>query len=173
MITLDDLKAICPLTKAGLLALYVEPLSDAMREFNIDNPAREAAFIAQIAHESGCFRYVKELASGQAYEGRHDLGNIQSGDGVRFKGRGLIQITGRTNYYQCGNALGADLTARPELLEQPGYACRSAAWFWATHSCNELADLGDFVRITRKINGGTNGLAERIALHEKAQEVLA
>lgn len=173
MISLDDLKTICPLANVGKLALYAEPLSDAMLEFEIDNPAREAAFIAQIAHESGSFRYVKELASGEAYEGRQDLGNIHPGDGVRFKGRGLIQITGRTNYYQCGSALGVDLIAQPELLEQPSYACRSAAWFWSSRHLNELADKGDFERITRRINGGLNGLADRLAYFERAKEALA
>ena len=102
-----------------------------------------------------------------------DLGNAQAGDGSRFRGRGLIQVTGRTNYAACGKALGLDLLAKPELLEQTINACRSAGWFWQTHGLNALADAGDQVKVTRCINGGTNGLTERLALFAVAQRVLA
>lgn len=170
--TLDQLKRILPL--AGLRAeKFCQPLNDAMTEFDINTPARQAAFIAQTGHESGQLRYVRELASGAAYEGRRDLGNVVTGDGTRYKGRGLIQVTGRANYKACGEALGLDLIDTPELLEQPINACRSAAWFWKTHGLNELADAGDQIKITRRINGGTNGLAERLAFFEVAQKVLA
>jgi putative chitinase len=172
LVTANDLKRILPL--AGARAdTFCAPLNIAMGEFEINTSARQAAFIAQIAHESGQFRYVRELASGAAYEGRADLGNTMKGDGPRFKGRGLIQITGRANYKACGTALGLDLILYPELLEQPMYACRSAAWFWKTHGLNELADAGDQVKITRRINGGTNGLAERLAYFEIARKVLS
>lgn len=177
MITLDDLKAICPTTKAGRLAIFVEPLNDAMREFDIDNPARETAFLAQIAHESGGFVYTRELwgptPAQDRYEGRQDLGNIHPGDGKRYMGRGLIQVTGRANYYQVGQALGLNLIDHPELLEDPIHAARSAGWFWKARGLNELADVGDFRGITRKINGGYNGLADRQAYLERAQGVLA
>lgn len=173
MIQLDDLKAICPTTKTGRLALFLEPLIEAMAEFEISTTARQTAFLAQIAHESGGFNYVRELASGAAYEGRADLGNTEPGDGIRYKGRGLVQITGRANYRSCGSALGLDLLSQPELLEQPVYACRSAAWFWSTHGLNELADKGEFERITRRINGGLNGQADRLAYLERAQAVYA
>ena len=127
MITLDDLRAICKHTKSAVLEMYVEPLNAAMSEFDIDdNVERETHFLAQVAHESGGFNYVRELASGEAYEGRASLGNTEPGDGVRFKGRGLIQITGRENYHACGIALGLDLTENPELLEEPLNAARSA-----------------------------------------------
>jgi putative chitinase len=172
MLTIDQLKRILPL--AGLrVEKFCEPLNDAMAEFSINTPARQAAFIAQIGHESGQLRYVRELASGAAYEGRKDLGNIVAGDGTRYKGRGLIQVTGRANYKACGDSLGLDLIDTPELLEQPANACRSAAWFWKSHGLNELADAGDQLRITRRINGGTNGLAERLAFFETAERVLA
>lgn len=172
MVTLDQLRKIMPL--AGKRAeVFCAPLNAAMAEFAIDTPARQAAFLAQVAHESGQLRYVRELASGQAYEGRKDLGNTASGDGPRFRGRGLIQVTGRANYRACGDALGLDLIDTPELLEQPANACRSAAWFWKTHGLNELADAGDQVRVTRRVNGGTNGLAERLAYFETAEKVLA
>lgn len=172
MITLDDLKALCPLTKRARLALFVDHLNAAMQRFEIDNVEREAAFLAQIAHESGCFHYVEELASGNAYEGRADLGNTQPGDGIRFKGRGLIQITGRQNYLYCGEALGLDLIAEPELLEQPEHACASAAWFWRERGLNELADIGSFKLITKRINGGLNGYQERLTLWERAKDTL-
>ena len=173
MITLDELHEICPQTGTGRLAVFIEPVNDAMREFAIDTPVREAAFIAQVAHESGGFVYVQEIASGKAYEGRADLGNTEDGDGVRYKGRGLIQITGKTNYSACGDALGLDLISSPELLEEPVNAARSAAWFWSTHGCNDLADKGDFQHITRKINGGLNGYQSRVAYWNRAQEALA
>lgn len=173
MITLEELHQICPVAGITRLSPFASRLNDAMAEFEINNPEREAAFIAQIAHESGEFRYVKELASGAAYEGRADLGNTEPGDGVRYKGRGLIQITGRANYRDCGDALGLGLVAAPELLEEPENACRSAAWFWKKHGLNELADAGDFVRITKRINGGTNGLEDRRAYWARAQQVIA
>ena len=152
---------------------FLEPLNAAMREFHINTPVRQAAFLAQIAHESGELRYVKELASGAAYEGRVNLGNTQPGDGMKFKGRGLIQITGRANYMACGEGLGLDLIKQPELLEKPQHACMSAAWFWATRGINTLADAGQFDKITRRINGGQNGAADRQALYARALKVLA
>lgn len=173
MITLDELQRIMPY--AGMRAhAFIEPLNQAMQEFNIsDSVVREMAFLAQVGHESGQLRYVKELASGEAYEGRKDLGNLEPGDGVRFKGRGLIQITGRANYEKCGLALNLPLLEQPELLEEPRHACRSAGWFWQSRGLNDLADKGDFKLITKRINGGTNGFADRLALYTKAQQVLA
>ena len=171
MITLAQLQTIMPSAK-DKAGLYLAPLNAAMAEFNISTPARQASFIAQIAHESGQFRYVQEIASGAAYEGRADLGNTQAGDGVRFKGRGLIQITGRTNYQKCGDALGYDLLANPQFLESPILACRSAAWFWNSHGLNTLADAGDQTAICRRINGGINGLADRLAFFKVAQKTI-
>ena len=153
--------------------LFLAPLNAAMAEFSIDTPLRRASFLAQVGHESGQLRYVRELASGAAYEGRADLGNVVAGDGVRFKGRGLLQVTGRANYAACGVALGLDLLAAPQLLEQAAAACRSAGWFWQSRGLNRLADAGDQERLTRRINGGVNGLAERLALYQVARKVLA
>lgn len=154
---------------------YIAALNAAMSRYQINTPARQAAFLAQIGHESGSLRYTLEIASGAAYEGRVDLGNTRPGDGERFKGRGLIQITGRANYAACSQSIYGDdrLIRTPELLEQPEAACFSAGWYWASRGLNELADEGDFLRITRRINGGTNGLAERQALYTQALEVLA
>ena len=173
MITGDDLRAICR-SKATTIDRFVRPLNAAMDEFGIsENVQRETAFLAQIAHESGGFRYARELASGEAYEGRADLGNTEPGDGVRFKGRGLLQITGRNNYNRVGDALGVNLIDDPSQLEYPTLACRSAAWWWADRGLNDLADRGDFLRITKRINGGTNGWADRLALFERAKAQLA
>lgn len=171
MLTRDQLQQIMPYARTRS-DIFLAPLNSAMDEFEINTPARQQAFLAQLAHESGELRYTRELASGAAYEGRADLGNTQPGDGTAFKGRGLIQITGRANYRSCGIALGIDLEAEPELLEQPDMACRSAAWWWQAHGLNALADKGDFVRITKTINGGTNGLVARQAYYIQAQRVL-
>ena len=171
-VTLAQLLAIMPLARARAAA-FLDPLNAAMLEFGITTPARQASFLSQVGHESGQLRYVRELASGQAYEGRADLGNTQRGDGVRFRGRGLLQVTGRANYAACGKALGLDLLAKPELLEQTVNACRSAGCFWLAHGLNALADAGDQVKVTRRVNGGTNGLAERLAMFAVAQRVLA
>lgn len=173
-LTLDQLRAIMPY--AGRRAdTFHGPLTRAMDEFEITTPPRQAAFLAQIAHESGSLRYVRELADGTAYDGRKDLGNTLPGDGQRYKGRGLIQITGRANYAACSEALfseRAHLLNHPEILEQPEYAARSAGWFWKAHLLNELADQGAFEKITRRINGGTNGMADRLAYYARAQRVL-
>ncbi len=151
----------------------------AMLTFGITTPGRAAAFLAQIGHESGGLQYTREIwgpTPAQAgYEGRADLGNTQSGDGHLFRGRGLIQITGRANYRACTLGLRKTLPATPDfeaepgLLEGPRWAAMSAGWYWAEHGCNELADAGQFTALTRRINGGTNGLADRVALWEVAQ----
>jgi putative chitinase len=152
-------------------------IEDAMHEFQINTPARVAAFLAQIGHESGGLHWLVELwgptPTQARYETRYDLGNVAPGDGYKYRGRGIIQITGRDNYRRAGEALGVDLIAQPELLGEPGFACRSAAWFWSAHGCNELADAGKFEAITKRINGGLNGYPERLGLWEKAKEVLA
>ena len=169
--TLDQLNKIMPNARAKA-GIFLSALNAAMAEFGITTPARQASFLAQLAHESGQLVYVRELASGAAYEGRKDLGNTQPGDGVRFRGRGLIQVTGRSNYAACGKALGLDLVAQPALLEQTVNACRSAGWFWQSRGLNALADAGDQVKVTKRVNGGTNGLAERLAYFKTAQRVL-
>ncbi len=134
-------------------------------------------FLAQVGHESGGLHWLREIwgptATQQRYEGRADLGNTQPGDGSKFRGRGLIQTTGRSNYEATGDALGLPLLDHPELLETPTNAARSAAWFWKSHGLNDLADEGDFMRITRRINGGLNGYDKRVALYEQAQGVVA
>lgn len=163
--------------KAGVFAPV---LNAAMGRFGIVTPARQAAFIAQIGHESGQFRYLRELGNDK-YLAKYDTGPLAArlgntpeadGDGQKYCGRGLIQITGRANYKDCGEALGLDLLGQPQLLEQPQHAAASAAWFWHSRGLNSLADRSDIKGITRKINGGFNGLAERVTLWEKACKVL-
>lgn len=151
---------------------FVSPLSGAMLEYEIKTARRQAAFLAQIAHESGSLRYVEEIASGEAYEGRKDLGNTKTGDGKRFKGRGLIQITGRSNYAELSKELHFDFIANPEALERPGAASYSAAWFWWSRHLNRLADIDAFEKITRKINGGINGLTDRLDHWERCKKAL-
>ena len=176
MITLAEWHKIMPYAGARI-EKYANTLDTAMTEFEInDNVPRQAAFLAQVAHESGELRYVREIASGASYEGRADLGNEYPGDGVRFAGRGFLQITGRANYTECSAALFGDdrLLDHPELLERPVFACRSAGWFWRDYKhLNELADVGNFQLITKRINGGLNGWAARKKYYDRALEVLS
>ncbi|KPX52986.1 glycoside hydrolase family 19 protein [Pseudomonas amygdali] len=179
-ITAQQLLQILP--NAGQRAgVFAPVLNTAMSKYQIVTPLRIAAFIAQVGHESGQLRYVRELG-GSAYLSKYDTGKLAErlgntpeadGDGQLYRGRGLIQVTGRANYEACGEALGLDLINHPELLEQPDHAAMSAAWFWDRANLNALADKGDFLTITKRINGGTNGLADRQALYVRALEVLA
>ena len=174
-ITEQQLLQILP--SAGRQAgVFVPVLNAAMGKYGIVTRLRVAAFIAQVGHESGQLRYVREIwgptVQQSGYEGRADLGNTGKGDGSKFRGRGLIQITGRANYAACGEALGLGLINKPELLEKPQHACMSAAWFWSTRGLNTLADQKDFAKITRRINGGITGQADRQALYDKALKVL-
>lgn len=148
-------------------------LNEWAPRFGIDTPLRMAHFLAQIAHESGELRYTEEIASGASYEGRRDLGNTQPGDGPRFKGRGYIQITGRANYqaYQDSGFCVGSVIDRPELLAQSPGRMKSALWFFATHGCLKYADLDDPRMVTRKVNGGYNGLAQRLHYYRTAKRV--
>ena len=190
------------LSNAGqVVGVFVPVLNTAMSRYQIVGAKRVAAFIAQVGHESGHLthlvenlnysadalrktwpsRFNAELATtvarkpeqiaNIAYGNR--MGNTAPGDGWKYRGRGLIQITGKNNYRACGEALGLDLIAQPEMLEKPQYGCMSAAWFWATNGLNTLADAGKFDAITQRINGGQTGAADRQALYTKALKVLA
>lgn len=188
MITREQLKSIVPSIKPGNLDIYTEQLNIFLPKYEINTPARITQFIANLAHESGSFNYTREIASGAAYEGRKDLGNIHPGDGKKFKGRGLIQITGRANYLWCSKVMYNDarLVEKPELLEQPGPATQSACWFWAdAKKLNAIADLPDgwtkerkgkvysrFEWIVLLINGGQNGLSDRKGFYERAKKVI-
>ena len=180
-ITEKQLLQILP--NAGRQAgVFVPGLNASMGKFAIITPLRMAAFIAQIGHESGQLRYVRELGNDK-YLAKYDTGRLAQrlgntpeadGDGQKFRGRGCIQVTGRANYEACSEALFGDsrLLNTPELLEQPVYAAMSAGWFWQKEGLNTLADKGDFLAITKRINGGTNGLEDREALYKRALEVL-
>jgi len=138
----------------------------------LDTPLRLAHFMAQLAHESGGFRYMEEIASGAAYEGRADLGNTQAGDGKRFKGRGPIQLTGRANYRTFGRKVGIDIEAHPEVVALPSFGLLVACIFWDAKGLNALADADDVEAVTRRVNGGLNGLAERKTYLIKAKGLL-
>ncbi len=158
--------------KESDVAPFVPYLKKYCREYKINTPQRLAAFLAQVGHESGRFHYTEEIASGAAYEGRLDLGNTEVGDGCRYKGRGLIQLTGRYNYSRLSDATGIDFIANPQALADPEYAVLSACWYWSVRGLNSLADSGQYNLITKKINGGYNGLADREYFHRKCKEAL-
>jgi putative chitinase len=172
MLTIEQLKHIYQEGDVKKIERFLPYLNNTLDEFDISTPQRQRMFLAQIGHESGQLRYVQELASGTAYEGRKDLGNTSPGDGVRYKGRGLIQITGKSNYALLSLALGKPFVQNPELLEEDENACRSAGWFWYKRNLNALADLGLFQDITKRINGGLNGYADRYKLYQRASEVI-
>lgn len=180
-ISAEQLQQIFP--DAGARAgVFAPHLNAAMARFQITTPRRVAAFLAQIGHESGQLRYTRELGSDQ-YLDKYDTGPLAArlgnspqddDDGQRYRGRGLIQITGRVNYGACSIALFGDgrLLQQPQLLEQPEWAALSAAWYWFARALNPLADGNQFLEITRRINGGTNGIADRRRLWGRAREVV-
>ena len=177
-----QLQKIMPALAPAKRQLYLPHLNAAMRASGIGTTMlRTAAFVAQLAHESGELRWMEESWGPTAAQLRYEppnalalrLGNTESGDGKRFKGRGPIQITGRFNYAKYGQLLGRDLVAEPALAAAPELAFETAGLFWRTNGLNELADAQDFVTITRRINGGTNGLADRQMYYARAKAVLA
>lgn len=210
-VTLARLASIMP-NVGPRAALYIDPLNAAMEEFHINNPARQRAFLAQVAQETKQLRRMTEsfdytpermqavfnnskvtrfdAATAQrygrtadhpadqvkiasiAYANRMGNGSAATGDGWKYRGRGFMHTTGKENYTATMLALDIDCVNRPELLEEPINACRAGAWFWKLHGLNELADAGDFRRVTKIINGGYNGLAERMAFHDAARKVI-
>jgi len=187
----------------GIDAKWLTPLNDTFAKYGIDTPKRQAAFIGQCQHESSNFKTLEEnlhysaqslmrvwpsrfdaataekyannpeMIANKVYGGRADLGNTQDGDGWKFHGRGVIQLTGRSNVTVCGDALGQPFSEHPELLLEPQWACMSAGWFWNKRNLNELADNEDWTSITKRINGGTIGLQDRIDRIHKAMDVLS
>lgn len=138
-----------------------------------DSPSRLVEFFGECAHETGGWRWLEEIASGAAYEGRRDLGNTQPGDGKRFKGRGLIQLTGRSNYTRAGVETGLPLLTQPAIAADPENAVLAACLYWKWHGLNALADTGQSTTITKLINGGLNGLADRNAQKAKMRKLFA
>jgi predicted chitinase len=183
MLTNEQLQSIMPQMAAAKRATLFPFLTAAISEFGIDRPARTAAFLAQLAHESAQFKFMEEIWGPTAAQRRYepqsklasDLGNTDTGDGRRFKGRGPIQITGRANYRRFGDLLGLDLVTTPDQAASPEVAFRIAGLYWTKKGLNELADrvtAEAFREITRRINGGFNGLAEREQFYETAKAVL-
>lgn len=194
--TYDQLDAL------GIDHKWLAPLEETFVKYDISTPVRQAAFIGQCAHESGNFKILqenlnysaeglmktwpsrfptKEIAdqyarqpakiAGKVYNGR--LGNTSEEEAAKYLGRGLIQLTGKENYDHCGLGIGVDLLSNPALLLDPRYAALSAGWFWNKKGLNALADAGDAVTITKRINGGALGLDDRLAKTDKALRVLA
>lgn len=168
----EVLRKVAPNGRAGIIEGFAASLSYCVHLADLTTTQRLAMFIAQCAHESDGFKTTTEYASGKAYEGRRDLGNLQPGDGVRFKGRGLIQLTGRANYEKVGNELGIDFLVSPERAAQFPFAAEVAAVYWKDHKLNTWADKGDFKEVTRRINGGYNGFANREVYLKRAAEAL-
>lgn len=144
-----------------------------MARYDMLHPLRLAHFFAQIVHESGGFRYMEEIASGSAYEGRSDLGNTVKGDGIRYKGRGVLQVTGRANYRRFGRLIGIDIEDEPALAANPSVSLHLALEYWRDRNLNIMADRDDVVGITKRVNGGTNGLADRRSQLVKAKGLFA
>ena len=171
-LTKEQLQFIYPNCPSFRIAIYLPLLQNCLKKYSIDTLLRIRMFLAQVGHESAELRYTEEIASGAAYEGRKDLGNTQSGDGVRYKGRGLIQLTGRSNYALCGLALDLPLLDQPQLLSEYSPATLSAGWFWDNKNLNAYCDKDDFIGLTKRINGGTNGLQNRLELYGRSQQVI-
>jgi len=146
-----------------------EVLRATLESYDISTALRIAHFLGQTCEESAGFRTTEEFASGQEYEGRRDLGNTEPGDGPRYKGRGLLQLTGRANYRDYGQALGLDLVSNPSLAADPAVSLKIACEYWKRHNINAACDNDDILTVTRKINGGLNGLADRRAFTSKAK----
>jgi putative chitinase len=186
----------------GIEGKWFEPLQETFEKYQINTPKRQACFIGQCMHESGGFKFLKEnlnysakalmntwpsrfpdadiaekyarqpeMIANKVYSGR--MGNTEDGDGAKFIGRGLIQLTGKDNYKAFGEAIGEDLVANPQLVEQPRYAALSAGWFWNKRGLNALADAMDITTLTVRINGGKIGIDDRIAKINKALDILA
>jgi putative chitinase len=204
MITLELLQVLCPSTKKSVLQLYAVPLHEVAQYYDMyDNIHRAAAFLAQTAHESGNFNFIKEnlnygaaglvatfpkyfasaaIAKGyerkperianRVYSNRMGNGNEASGDGYRFCGRGLIQLTGRDNYTKFAEDLGISLEETITYLETPAGAVSSAGWFWDNNNLNQYCDSDDFVTLTKRINGGTIGLEDRVKHYHAALDLL-
>jgi putative chitinase len=171
--TPETLLACMPYAGQTRAALFAPLLTDTCQRWNIKTPRQLACFLAHVCHESGSLVYLREIADGRAYEGRADLGNTQPGDGTKYRGRGLPQITGRLTYGLCGEALGLDLLNTPTLLEEPRHACEAAGWFWRWKALGEAAELDHFWTTCKRWNGGSNGADDRIVHWLRIRKVLS
>ena len=179
LIKIEQLNQLMPAAPSATLAASIEPLNNACIEFQINTPQRITAFLAQLAHESGELRWMNEIWGPTEAQHRYEppsklaarLGNTQPGDGKRYRGRGPIQLTGRANYKIAGAALALPLEDNPDLVATPAVGIRVAGWFWHSKGLNAMADQNNFLGITRRINGGTNGLADRTKYWERAKTI--
>lgn len=173
--TLNQLIQIMPTAQKRAEAFIIW-LNEFMPEYGITGVLREAAFLATIAEESGELRFTREIwgptPAQERYEGRADLGNTEPGDGFKYRGRGLISITGRKNYEEASDALGHDYVEDPAAMQMPCEATRTACWWWQKHGCNQLADIGNFEGVTKRVNGGLTHFERRLAYYNKARDVL-
>jgi putative chitinase len=173
----EDLCALAPRAKKDILKKLAKAAPDVFPEYEINNALREAHFWAQAAHETGGFKYMFEIWGPtdvqKRYEGRKDLGNTETGDGFKFRGRGIFQLTGRANYKKYGDILGVDLIGNPDQAADPEVALRIACEYWKSRKINLCADKDDIVSCTKKINGGTNGIADRRACLVTAKKMWA
>jgi putative chitinase len=173
MLTADQIRSVAPTSSAKIVQGVVQSMASHGREFGLDRPHREVHFMAQIAHESAHFRTTTEYASGAAYEGRKDLGNTRKGDGKRFRGRGLIQLTGRANHrtftdWMVKRAPGSpDFEAEPELVADFPWAFLASVYYWQSRNLNRYADQNNIEMISRRINGGYNGYQDRLNYYTK------
>jgi len=172
MITREMIKAIAPNSKNEIIDPLVIYLNKYMPKYEVNNYLRVCHFLAQAAHEAASFRTLEEYASGAAYEGRRDLGNTQRGDGVRYKGRGIFQLTGRANYRDIGKKLGYDLENNPTLAATPEISVLTALEYWKSRNLNKWADEDNVERITRLINGGLNGFEDRKKYLARCKQVI-
>ena len=176
MISAVQLIFIAPTITVNTANIWIDALNQGMDQGQINTCLRISAFLSQILVESGCFKWVREIwgptDAQKKYEGRIDLGNTQPGDGFKYRGRGLIQITGRKNYTACAAALGIDCVSYPELLEQPQYAVASAVWYWNANNINFIADTDNIEAVTKAVNGGLNGFPQRSQYYNLAKQQL-
>lgn len=171
----DDLRALGPRAKTDLISKLAECAPSVLEEYGINTELRATHFWAQAAHETGNFRYMAEIwgptDAQKRYEGRKDLGNTEVGDGFKYRGRGIFQLTGRSNYAEMSKKLGVDLVGHPDKAMEPEIALRIACEYWKSRKLNGLADNDDIVGITKKINGGLNGIADRKACYAHAKKM--
>jgi putative chitinase len=160
-------------SQAKIIAEAGAVLAVTLESYDITSRLRIAHFLGQTCEESAGYRTTEEFASGREYEGRKDLGNTQRGDGPRYKGRGLLQLTGRANYADYGKALGVDLVNNPTLAAQPALSLKIACEYWKRRNINADCDRDDAQAVTRQVNGGLNGLSDRIAFTQKAKTAVA
>ena len=174
-VTMEQFSYIMRGAKRSVLETHLEPCNKCMVKFEINTPLRKQHFLSQVGHESASLKYMQEIASGAAYEGRSDLGNTEPGDGRKFKGRGPIQLTGRLNYTSFARYMGdMDIVEHPERLETDMELCwASSGWFWTEYKhLNRYADQDDVRAVTLRVNGGYNGLADREQYLARAKEVI-